>query len=133
VVIDSLKVSLTESDDEFVIDTDWDLNATKSFMESLQALAFNLSVPVIITTNVSGRLETRPNSRPILSDLADYIDEPNHIERYANLIAFVYCDKVAFEDPDYRDSELNIIMNNTGNTGTVNLTFDEQCIKFTET
>lgn len=94
---------------------------------AMKILGRELHVPVVAISQLSRKLEDRPNKRPQLSDLR----ESGAIEQDADLVMFIYRDELYNEHSDDKGiAEIIIGKHRHGPIGTVRLAFLEQFTKF---
>jgi replicative DNA helicase len=93
----------------------------------LKILARELKIPVIAVSQLSRAVESRPDKRPLLSDLR----ESGQIEQDADLVMFIYRDEYYNRDSD-RPGEADVIVakHRNGPVGDVVLTFLSRYPKF---
>lgn len=92
-------------------------------------MASELGIPVILLSQLSRAVESRPNKRPQLSDLRD----SGSLEQDASLCLFLYRHAQYFPDADETLAELILAKQRNGPTGTVHLEFTGECARFATT
>ena len=93
----------------------------------IKLLARELGVPVIVLCQLNRGCESRPDKRPVLSDLR----ESGAIEQDADMVLFVYRDEVYFPNTTERGvAEILIRKNRDGEIGTVRAAFQGDKSRF---
>lgn len=96
---------------------------------SLKQLARELHIPVIALSQLSRTVESRPDKRPILSDLRD----SGSIEQDADIVMMLYRDDYYNEDSETpNELEINVIKHRNGDIGRVGVHFDRKRMKFSD-
>ena len=93
-----------------------DSNRTQEVSEisrGLKRLASDLNVPVIALSQLNRQLETRPNKRPMLSDLR----ESGSIEQDSSLVMFLYREHVYNPSVDPEQAEIVLAKQRNGPSG----------------
>ena len=94
---------------------------------NLKLIAREFNVPVIALSQLSRSVESRPDKRPVLSDLR----ESGSLEQDADIVIFLYRDKYYDENSEKGDNaEVLIRKNRNGSVGTGELQFVGELTQF---
>ncbi len=94
---------------------------------NLKLIARELDVPLIALSQLSRSVESRPDKRPILSDLR----ESGSLEQDADIVSFLYRDKYYDENSEKGDiTEVIIRKHRNGSLKTVELMFQGELTRF---
>ena len=96
---------------------------------NLKLIAREFNVPLIALSQLSRGVESRPDKRPVLSDLR----ESGSLEQDADIVIFLYRDKYYDENSEKGDNaEVLIRKNRNGSVGTVELQFIGELTQFSD-
>ena len=104
---------------------------------ALKAMARDLNVPVLATSQLSRAIEQRPSHRPILSDLR----ESGSIEQDADVVAFIHREESHYNEEEWEKrfphkpypkgiAELIVAKHRHGPVDTVNMFFRDRLARF---
>ena len=97
---------------------------------NLKLIAREFNVPVIALSQLSRSVESRPDKRPVLSDLR----ESGSLEQDADIVIFLYRDKYYDENSEMGDeAEVLIRKHRNGAVGAVRLLFKGELTRFLNT
>ncbi|MBQ7265798.1 MAG: replicative DNA helicase [Firmicutes bacterium] len=96
--------------------------------KSLKSIAREFNVPVIALSQLSRKVESRENKKPMLSDLR----ESGSIEQDADVVCFLYREEYYSENKDEasKDADVIIAKQRNGALGTVTLTWQGKYTRF---
>ena len=122
------KICAQQNIDLIVIDNlQWIEQKSKNYragystlVKNIQILARTLSVPVILLSSVSKKVEKRPNKRLMLLDLNSY----GHLDELADTVMFLYRDeRYNYESTQKSIIEVNVEKQNFDRTGSIRLSY----------
>ena len=97
---------------------------------NLKLIAREFNVPLIALSQLSRSVESRPDKRPVLSDLR----ESGSLEQDADIVIFLYRDKYYDENSEMGDkAEVLIRKHRNGAVGSVKLLFIGELTRFLDT
>jgi len=95
----------------------------------VKALAQDFGCPLIAVSQLSRKVEERPDKRPQLHDLR----ESGALEQDADLVAFIYREGYYESTKDPKQTEFIIAKNKDGPVGKQQFNFDMKTMTFKET
>lgn len=101
-------------------------NQVSAMSRALKVLAQQLGVPLIVLSQLSRGVESRPNKRPLPSDLRD----SGSIEQDANIVLLLYREDYYSSDAPPGIAELQVAKHRRGRTGDVRLLLEGSYPRF---
>jgi replicative DNA helicase len=122
IIIDYLQLMRTDSR------YDSRVTAVGELSRGLKILARELGVPVIALSQLSRAVESRPDKKPMLSDLR----ESGNLEQDSDLVMFIYREEYYSKEESERPGEADLLIakHRNGAVGDVTLTFQKEYPKF---
>jgi len=122
IIVDYLQLMRTDSR------YDSRVTAVGELSRGLKILARELGVPVIALSQLSRAVESRPDKKPMLSDLR----ESGNLEQDSDLVMFIYREEYYSKEESERPGEADLIIakHRNGAVGEVTLTFQKEYPKF---
>jgi replicative DNA helicase len=125
IVVDYLQLLMTSSKAPSTSDN---RTASMTYISNLlKGLAKEIGCPVISLSQLNRGVESRPDKRPVLSDLRD----SGSIEQDADMVIMLYREDY-YDALETGNSEIIIKKNRMGETGTFELSFDGAMSKFVD-
>jgi replicative DNA helicase len=102
-------------------------NETSAIVRDLKSIARQLSVPIVLTSQVISSVDRRVEKRPLISDLPKDCD----VDAYADIVMFVFREEM-YDPHTVRRGLADVIVakNRNGDTGELNLVFSPAHGKF---
>jgi replicative DNA helicase len=102
-------------------------NDASAIVRDLKSVARQLSVPIVLTSQVDGSVDRRVEKRPVLGDLP----KNYNVDAYADIVMFVFREEM-YDPYTPRRGVADVIVakNRNGDTGEVNLVFSPSHGKF---
>ncbi len=122
IIVDYLQLMRTDSR------YDSRVTAVGELSRGLKILARELGVPVIALSQLSRAVESRPDKKPMLSDLR----ESGNLEQDSDLVMFIYREEYYSKEESERPGEADLIIakHRNGAVGEVTLTFQKEYPRF---
>lgn len=108
------------------VKTDNEQHSVSYISSTMKRIARELEVPVVLLSQLNRMLESREDKRPKLSDLRS----SGSIEQDADIVAGVHRPVKFSDQADPRKVELIILKHRDGQTGIIDLRFNEQYTRF---
>lgn len=93
-------------------------NEVEEILKELKLLARELNVSIIVTSQLSRKLEERDDKRPVITD---FTNTASSISNYADKILFLYRDSYYKKENKSNITEIIVAKNENGRTGTAKL------------